>query len=607
MSSTPKIESSDLSIEQVYKDFYAVPDYQREYVWDEDDVLSFADDIYDEFYGPKGDLIKDVEYFIGSIVVCKNAHGVYELIDGQQRMTTIYLFLCAIREFLKQKSLDTKMTLEGMIYANRLSEDYQDIRDFRLVLQYDDSRGVLEKIAGKTVPFESIKKETRSIVCLLSAYRTIADFLEARFGNDPVSVHQFFGAFVQRVKLIRIVTPNLSHALKVFETVNDRGVGLTAMDLLKNLLFMRTKPEEYPKLKVIWKKVTDDLDASDEKHLRFLRYYVMANYTDFRMKSGKPLREDEIYEWFSDHVKETGLDKHPRMFAETLVSAAHDYRRFADGQDPAGGSVSFLDNIQSLSGKARQHFILMLAARHLPSDAIAELAKQLECLFFTFLITREPTKNFESYFGDWAKELRDSKDKEDVMTLVQNRIWPLMRQKSKDFDFALSQLTSERIQKYRLKYVLAKLAQHVEQLAWQGAESTKTLAPYLDGKIEIEHILPRGADALQRTHFDKVDEYDNWAERLGNLTLLEKPLNSSVSKGLFDEKKAAYTQSKLLLTKAIASSDGYGKENTLMKALDKLSSYAEWTSIQIEQRQQLLVLLSRQVWLMDVAVNAENQ
>lgn len=51
MTDAPKIESNDLTIEQVYKDFYAVPDYQREYVWAEDDVQIFAEDIYDEFYG----------------------------------------------------------------------------------------------------------------------------------------------------------------------------------------------------------------------------------------------------------------------------------------------------------------------------------------------------------------------------------------------------------------------------------------------------------------------------------------------------------------------------------------------------------------------------
>lgn len=601
MSAAPKIESSDLSIEQVYKDFYVVPDYQREYVWSEDDVQTFAEDIYDEFFGPKGDLIDEVEYFIGSTVVCKNKSSVYELIDGQQRMTTVYLFMCAIRDFMASKGLAPNQTLETMIFANRLGPDGEDVRDYRLVLQYEDSRGILEKIAGNTVSLSTIKRETRSIRCLLTAYQALSDFLEARFSDDPARVRRFFVALVQRVKLIRIVTPNLSHALKVFETVNDRGVGLTAMDLLKNLLFMRTSPEDYPKLKALWKQLTDDLDGCDEKHLRFLRYYVMANFAEFRTDTGKPLREDEIYDWFGRHTALTGLNNAPMAFAKVLADAARDYKQFASGKSPSGAELPHLSNIQSLSGKARQHFILMLAARHLPDDALAELAKHVECLFFVYVITREPTKNFESFFGDWARDLRGATSKSDVEEIVRARIWPLMRQKSRDFDFALGELSSDRIQKYRLKYVLAKLAQFVDQHAWQGASSTQSLRHYLDGKLEIEHILPRNPSAVQRQEFDLPSVYDEWAERLGNLSLLEKPLNAAVSNGSFSQKLDAYRDSKIVMTRAIASLDGYGRDNTLIQALAKLSSHTSWKSADIHERQQSLVLLARSVWLVDLA------
>ena len=115
MSTSPKIESSDLSIEQMYKDFYIVPPYQREYVWSDVDVQAFADDIYGEFYGGKGELVADREYFIGSVVVCRTAHGPYDLIDGQQRMTTIFLFLCAIRDVLLALGEAPRKSLKAMI------------------------------------------------------------------------------------------------------------------------------------------------------------------------------------------------------------------------------------------------------------------------------------------------------------------------------------------------------------------------------------------------------------------------------------------------------------------------------------------------------------
>lgn len=604
MITAPKIESSDLSIEQVYKDFYVVPDYQREYVWKEEDVRAFADDIHNEFYGPKGDLVPEVEYFIGSTVVCRNRNGTYDLIDGQQRMTTIYLFLCAIRDFIRANGGEPIDSLHDMVFANRLADDGSNVRDHRLSLQYEDSHGVLEYIADSQGEVAAAAEPTKSVRCIKDAYRTLMLFLSERFQSDVPAVRRFFVAFVRRVKLIRIVTPNLSHALKVFETVNDRGVGLTAMDLLKNLLFMRTRSQDYPKLKNQWKALTKDLDGCKEKHLRFLRYFVMSRYADFRTASGKPLREDEIYDWFGKHTVQTGLDADPMGFAAELAKAGRDYRQFASGKAPDGTPIVYLDNIQSLSGKARQHFILMLAGRHLPGDALTELAKHLESLFFVYTVTREPTKNFEWMFGDWAADLRQAKAKGDVQAIIQARIKPLIQAKSRDFDFAMRELSSDRIQKYRLKYILAKIAQHLDQLAWQDADNTQQLGHYMDAKLEVEHILPQRPTAQQRAEFDQPAHYGEWLNRLGNLSLLEKNLNASVSNENFDRKREAYVKSRVVMTRAIATRDGFGRANSLTRALEQLSSYNKWTSVEIAHRQESLASLARQVWLVDESPSA---
>jgi uncharacterized protein with ParB-like and HNH nuclease domain len=70
----------------------------------------------------------------------------------------------------------------------------------------------------------------------------------------------------------------VSSALKIFETINERGVGLTPMDLLKNLLFTQVKQTQFTQLKDEWKKITRPLEKGKEKSLRFLRYFLMANY-----------------------------------------------------------------------------------------------------------------------------------------------------------------------------------------------------------------------------------------------------------------------------------------------------------------------------------------
>jgi uncharacterized protein with ParB-like and HNH nuclease domain len=84
-----KIESQDLSVGALFKDFYAVPDFQRECVWQQEQVEKLLQDLYDEFYDEEGHIVSGPEYFLGSVVACKGDDGTFKLIDGQQRMTTL--------------------------------------------------------------------------------------------------------------------------------------------------------------------------------------------------------------------------------------------------------------------------------------------------------------------------------------------------------------------------------------------------------------------------------------------------------------------------------------------------------------------------------------
>jgi uncharacterized protein with ParB-like and HNH nuclease domain len=90
-----KINVSQPVIEDVFKDFYEVPAFQREYVWSEIQVKALLDDVYEALFDENGSAI-DTEYFIGSIVTYLDG-DVFQLIDGQQRLTTLFIVLCATR------------------------------------------------------------------------------------------------------------------------------------------------------------------------------------------------------------------------------------------------------------------------------------------------------------------------------------------------------------------------------------------------------------------------------------------------------------------------------------------------------------------------------
>jgi uncharacterized protein with ParB-like and HNH nuclease domain len=594
MSTAPKIESTDLNLADLLKDFYSVPDFQREYVWKEEHVRTLMDDLLTEFYDEGKQVPGDPEYFIGSIVVYPDEQGTFRLIDGQQRLTTVYLVLCAIRDRLKELQEKPPQGLLKQIAdtaTHPITGD--DIFRDRLTLQYADSEHVLETIAEGQQPVDEIPRTTESVGNILTAYKAIYEALTVNFQNDAGLLKGFYAAFTHRVKLIRIKTPGITHALKIFETINDRGVGLNPMDLLKNLLFMRTGETDQQQLKTIWKSLVDTLERCNEKPLRYLRYYILGLHES---DTTKPLREDEIYEYFAKHAGPLGINHNPLGFANELVKRASDYANFVDKKDPHGTPNRYLSNIAELSGLARQHFILLLAGHHLDADLFTELTRHLENLYFTYIVTREPTKNFERTFGRWSKDLRTVTTAADLEEFVDRYIRPDLVRRSGTFDFIFSQLSLKNIQQYRMRYILAKLTQFIQERAL-GNPMAAEIKGYLSKAADIEHILPRTPRPDVRAAFDKPEEYEAYSIRLGNLTLLEKTINASVSNGSYEEKKSGYLHSSFLLTKSLVQQPHVGQNTKLNHAVADLIQFDTWDSASIESRQEMLGRLARQVWL----------
>lgn len=587
-----KIESKDLSIEDLYKDFYTVPDFQREFVWEREQVEKLLQDVQDEFFDENGQLIKGPEYFLGSIVVCRESDGTLSLIDGQQRMTSIYLVLCGIRDLLIETEDKRVAALDGQIASSSINDVGDEVFRHRLVLQYDDSKGILKKLVDDPSHLGNVAEETTSVRRIRSAYRDIMEFLRVNNDTSSRKLKLFYATFTKRVKLIRIITPSLTNALKVFETVNDRGVGLNAMDLLKNLLFMKTSPEEYPTLKQRWKDLIDALDGCGEKPLRFLRYYIMAH---FELDTKKPLREDDIYDWFTRNVKAVRLDDEPLAFLSTLIECANAWSNFLTAKDVGGSTNPYLKNLTLLSGAARQHFILLLAGRHLSPRLFSKLCRAIENLFFCYIITREPTRTFERNFAVWSGDLRMATDEESLDTFIQSRITSDLEKRRGNFDFAFQELKQSRIQQYRMRYILAKLTQYIEQQAWSNP-AHDNLDQYIASTVEVEHILPQSPKQEVEDAFDQKDRYDEYVELMGNLTLLEKTINTSVSNDLYTKKLPGYRQSSYLLTKSLSEKPRVGVNTQLNRAVEHLISFEEWNSKEIERRQVMLARLAVFVW-----------
>ena len=536
------IQSQDIKVADVFQSFYVVPDYQREYVWETDQVEQLLTDINNELAGV--DPAKAPEYFIGSIVVCPGDHGVLDLIDGQQRMTTLFVMLCAIRDRMKELGQTPPGALGPQIAATAADAAGNDHFRYRLDLQYEDSGDALVRIATEKVG--DAEGTTRSITNILNAYQVVLAFLRREFAEDQAKLRAYYGYLTNKVKLIRIQTEDVAKALKIFETINDRGVGLDAMDLLKNLLFMKASRAQFDKLKSIWKEMQDSIYGMGEKPLRFLRYFIFSRY-DVDL-----LREDQIYSWFAKNEKLCKYGSAPIEFAKELLAAAEAYQRFLDGSDHRGKKNRYLENLQLLGGKAaRQHLIMLLAGRHLPEPLFDRLAREVENLFFVYVITREATRDFERSFARWSTDLRKVTTEVEFQAFIEKSFGPAKAELGDRFDDAIRRLYVGSVQQYRLRYILAKLTQHVDLQGFGETEGTKWLGRYISNGFEIEHVFPQNPSEEAVKEFGTATD-SNIANRLGNLALVEKSINASLGNRAYSNKRAVYLQSQLLLTRAIA-------------------------------------------------------
>ncbi len=581
---TQRIQSEDISVTILFQSFYAVPDYQREFVWDTEQVEQLLNDILGEMSGTAPD--QRPEYFIGSIVVCPERSGLLDLIDGQQRLTTLYVTLCTIRDRLQALG-DHSPVLDSQIAAASIDTSGKETPRYRLNLQYEDSGDALDSIAeGRTIE----STVTRSMKNIDNARDVVKKFLTSEFGEDADAVRGFYGYLSNKVKLIRIQTEDIAKALKIFETINDRGVGLNSMDLLKNLLFMKATPVQFNQLKDTWKSLQDTIFEMSEKPLRFLRYFIFSRYDEDQ------LREDEIYGWFSQNEADAEYGSDPIRFARELVSAASAYSNFRLGKDERGNANRFLDNMRLLGGRAaRQHLILLLAGRHLSSGLFDRLAQEVENLFFCYVITREPTRDFERSFARWATELRGVEAAEEFDDFVAQRFAKEKAGLSARFDDAIGRLTSGSIQQYRFRYVLSKLTQYVDVQAYGETESTRWLANYTSGGFEIEHIFPQQPCAKAADEFGPYDDPDV-GTKLGNLVLVEKQINASLGNRAYSQKRAVYQQSRLLLTRALAERPRVGANTQIDRTVSAIEPFETWDEAAVNDRQRSLIALSRAVW-----------
>ncbi len=256
-----KITPTSLSISQLLStesERFVIPAYQRRYSWQDKQVKELFDDI--------NHLEGGETHLLGSIVCLTGDHGAginsLELVDGQQRTTTIMLFLDAIEDRLRSDGNDEDaQTISKMV----TSKDYTGTKSKKLVLGDLDNRDFMRVVDG--VELEEVINNN-----LLRARKVIGELINKLSSEE---FNQLRYKFINQAYIIRLDVAQAKDAFKLFETINNRGLSLSPTDIIKNFLLGNASiisGETLESVKDDWTKIVLLLDGIDMDN--FFRQYM---------------------------------------------------------------------------------------------------------------------------------------------------------------------------------------------------------------------------------------------------------------------------------------------------------------------------------------------
>lgn len=510
-----------------------VPEWQRSYSWTTEQTEAFWLDLlaFDERY-PDENIVGE-EYFLGSIVLVTGGETNL-LLDGQQRLATATILLSVLRDARRQFKADAATRLQ-----NKYISDFDDATgatNHVLTLNVYDRDFFRAEVQDepKNPPVRP-SATLRSHGLVRKARKYFADVVAAQ-GN---AVGGGEAAFKRNLRIGRVLCGNMSvvavtssdedNAAEVFETLNDRGIGLSTPDLLRNLL-LRRAPDDATRARIVsaWQTV---LATNEEANVEdFLRHYWISRRGDVKARS--------LYRELKTTITDEKID--PLTFSLELAEAAPLYRDLVRGREEDPELRRHLRAIRDLGAKPLYPVLLAgyaAAGEDKNVKSLQALASALVALFARYnVIGGRETTIMESALYGAAAALRDNGDFEAAITT-----FATLAPDAEDFVARFRRASVPRIATAR--YLLREV-EHAKR-------RTKEVTVEGTDQVHVEHIYPQTPIAKWSNHVAVLN-------RLGNLTLLGKRLNISIQNSDFTAKKEkGYAASDLLLTKELLNFDAW--------------------------------------------------
>jgi len=568
---------------------YKIPKYQREYTWGQDQWQSLFDDI----------LENDRGYFLGSLICINDSDDTMrqflEVIDGQQRLTTLSLFMAALYKALNNFELDDDQKNEAFNLKRKIvgKNNLQRVIPQTQGGNADDYKYILKECG--LIP-NAIKPRNIGNRRICKAFR----YLEKRVGehletNGGSKIKKAFEVVdkINEALLVKIEVDTHSDAYTLFESLNNRGVPLTAVDLMKNSLLSRAEKgggsvdDCFEK----WQEIIADLgdDYSDQE--RFFRYYYNAFKEDLKTYFEKPPKSFAPVATKSNMLRiyDELIKKNPERFLKDLAECTKYYALFLlkeDEENPNNFSIELTDLKNSQGSPA--YLLLLYIFRYKDnlglSDAnIKEIILYLAKFFVRRNLTDTPnTRNLTRLFMDIISNINGIEKSKIVEYICQS-----LREKSASDEYFEEKLRGNIYEDNVgvTRYILCSLAQRAMTREtfvdlWQYQPNQKKNI-YL---WTIEHIFPQGEN-IKKCWVDMMASGDeslakqlqaDHVHKLGNLTI--SAFNSNLGDKDFTTKR----------DRTDGNGNYIGYRNGLSLNQD-LKEATEWSVQAIEERGEKLL------------------
>lgn len=515
---------------------YTVPRFQRDYSWtttEWDDLWQDIEALFEEG--------GEQEHYMGYLVLQSKNSKNFDVIDGQQRLTTLSILVLAVLGNLQK-------LIESGIQADQNKKRLEQLRN--VFIGYLDPVTLIPKsklslnrnndnlYQRYLVPLEPAPKRNLKATehLMRKAYDWFYEQVRRCFAVNQKGeeLAQFIDSLSDKLFFTVITVNDELNAYKVFETLNARGVKLSSTDLLKNYLFSVVHAQgadehELREIEKQWERLVGII--GNESLPDFLRAYWNSK--------NKFVRHAELFKRVRERISGK---KEVFALIRDMEANAHVYAALPHAEDGlwSNQQSNFVKYLRMFN--VRQLYPLLLAGyQKLDSNDFSSLLRACCVISFRYnVIGNLATNEQERVYNRVAMQLSSGKIQglQEVLTSLKPIYVSDLRFKN---DFADKVLRTTQARNKRIvRYILFEIERHKSGKSYD----------FESDAYNIEHILPESANE-EWEHIDDRD-YEQYLYRLGNMTILKKATNRKLGNSGFEQKREAFTQSEFEITQRIA-------------------------------------------------------